>query len=258
MYTYLRQTFTTWMGRLGWGTFGFGGLKISGITSKIWRVIDDWSNAEFFLGKIIKDNKMDSFFGPIVSALAHPATSTALLVVGFTLILLAGYRQTKKSDIRGKVGDIILGKKLDPDFAYVSLSYQEATYILICLRIKNQGLATVTIIDWFLDVQFGKSTPIEAKKVPIPKSMRIRRQLADPRNEPEITTPEPLDEKATLRRDTSLEGWILFELPTAEMPDPRGGQFRVRLTDSLSDTHEILKEASPFKETGDIVFPRGH
>ena len=179
-------------------------------------------------------------------------------VTGIGLILWEGRRFQKSQQIytkiEGEILEMILGNKSDKDF----LNFTVATYILIGMRIVNRGPAIAIIFDWSLTVQFGDSVPVEAKRVSIPENMRVEKKSPNIFEAPFLVTLEPLDQKtkdSPLRRDEPVTGWVLFELPTTEISDPRGARFCVRLTDSLSRVHEVVQEAKPFVETGRITYP---
>lgn len=183
--------------------------------------------------------------------------SFLLFLIGFSLILWEGFRFQKSQQIyakiEGEVLDVILGNKPDSDFPNLTV----ATYILVGMRIVNRRPAVVTILDWSLKIQFSDSTPVEVRKIPIPPNMRVEKPSPNILEAPLIVILDQLDQKtknSPLRENEPAIGWILFELSTTEIRDPKGAQFTVRLTDSLSKTHEIVKEPSPFIETGRILF----
>ena len=217
------------------------------------------------------------WIGQVVIFVNRPSIQWVFLVVGVSLFLIsidsivnkilptlkttlrkvAPSRKRKllevdipKTDIRGEVTGIILSSKSDSDFP----NFKIATYILMAVRLVHHGPKIVNIIDWSLDVQFGDAQPIAAIKVPISESMEIEKRTP---NIFETTTikPEPIDQKTfALKLNAPIFGWILFELPTSSgIPDPRGARLRIHITDSLGQSHTIVKELSSFVETGKIL-----
>ena len=200
---------------------------------------------------------MHPYYTIIFAILHSPYFPLVLLLTGFALVFLAGYRAEKKgrsfaqADIKGEIVEIILENKPDADFR----SFKVATFIAIKLQIANDGPATVSVIDWSLEVQVG-NVRAAAKRIDIPPQARMRRS-ATPFAMEHIAPLDPLDKKCRetpLRHNIPLEGWLLFELPTREIPDPKNGRLRVLITDSLSQTHEIIREASPFINSGNLIW----
>jgi hypothetical protein len=251
MRNFFRGIFTTKLGWLAWGTIGLGSFW-----GKIWRAIDAWSNIEFFLEKLDKADKLDSFLLALLTALRDPSASPIILAAGFILIFIAGYRAEKKSrsfhaDITGEITGIILENKPDSDFP----DFKVATFIMVEMQITNRSSVMVSIIDWSLGVQIGNATAT-AKKINIPPQARITKPTTSFGAGGAIL-PEPLDKKcweAPLKQNRPVSGWVLFEIPTINIPDPKNGRLVVYLTDSLSQTHQIIREAIPFPLSGKLIW----
>lgn len=195
----------------------------------------------------------------------NPILAT-ILTTGTIIVVLhvAAYFETRKqskrgANIQGEILAIILENKPDADFLSVGIVTKVATLIAMQIKITNFGPVTVQVIDWSLEVQVGNVRAIAERREILPQ-MKIKKPTT-PFEAEQIVPVDSLDRKlreGPLRQDASLDGWLLFELPTVDIPDPTNGRLSVRIVDSLGQTHEIIREASPFPLSGKLAYGKNN
>lgn len=241
MWNYPRRILGTTKGKLG-------SIALSGSLFKwIWEIIDAWGNVEFLVDKV-----KQMFPNLLLDILYSPLLTPALLFIGFSLIFWSACEQFRtRANIKGEILAILLEDKPDADFRSVKI----ATFVDLGLQVTNRSPVMVSIIDWSLEVQIGK-VKATAKRIDIPP--QARRELPTTPFVPKELEPlESLDKKCReepLKQNIPVRGWLLFELYSVDIPDPRNGRLIVHITDNLSQTHEIIREAAPFPLSGKLIW----